>query len=109
MSREADDLLERRPVGPAHRGRQEAREADALGGRVGAPRGRVRSLRGLELVAGGVERGPQVGAAAAEVARAAEARGEAAVPGRRVRVEEAAQVLLDVAVPAREVRRAAGV
>ena len=37
MSRKADDLLEGRPVGPAHRVGEEAGEVDALGRRVGAP------------------------------------------------------------------------
>jgi hypothetical protein len=37
VSREADDLLEGGPVGPAHRVGEEAGEVDALGRRVGAP------------------------------------------------------------------------
>src|SRR5215213_9341092 len=92
------NLLERRPVDPAHRVRDQARlEDDPLACCVRAPGARVGGLGGLELRARRVERLPQRRRAGVEVALAAEAVRE---PALDVAAQQRAQVLVDVRVPA---------
>src|SRR3954454_1701472 len=99
------DLLERRPVDPPHRVRDQARlERDSLARSVAAPSGRVGALGGLELRAGCVERCPQRRRARVEVALAAVAVGELAGD---LAPEQRAQVLVQVRVPAAPERAAA--
>src|SRR4051794_21987687 len=90
------DLLEGRPVGPAHRVRDEARlEGDALRVRVGAPRRGIRPLCRGEVLCGLPEDRPQRVATGREVTVAAVA---AAVGLLHGETEQAAEVLVDVAV-----------
>ena len=106
MTRERHQLLEGRPVRPAHRVREHARrEADALGGRVGSPGRRAPApASALELRGRCVERRPQRLAARREHARSAVA---PRVRAAHLAPEQRPQILVHVAVPAGDVRRAA--
>src|SRR4051794_35634291 len=80
MTAVGNRLLEGRPVGPAHRGRQEAGgEVDPLADRVRAPlRGVIGALAGGECIARGAQGLPQRRPARGEIAAAAEPRLERA-------------------------------
>ena len=105
MRAEDDDLLEGRPVRPAHRVRDEAGEADPLLRRVGPPGAGSGPCVAARSFAGRVERRPSSDAAArGEVAAPAELR---RVRARDVSTEQRAEILVDVPVPAGAVGRAA--
>src|SRR5436190_23532954 len=97
MRAEADELLERRAVRPAHRVRDQARnELDALTSRVRTPLARVRPLRGCEAVRSRLQGGPEGVAAGIAISVPAVPAAESTlhpVP------EQGAQVLVDVLVP----------
>src|SRR5262245_50325955 len=107
MRGEGHELLEGRSVRPPHGVREDAGgEADPLAGRVGAPGRRRGPLRRLELGGRLVERVPERLTTRREDAGSAVTPRIGAADGT---VEQRAQILLDVAVPARDVRGAARV